>query len=453
MSSQATPLEPANLQERGIKSVVLAAPDLHGRLFGKRMDVETFLACAETGINASSCALAWDIEQNLEVEVAYTGFHTGWHDFVLRPDLTTLRPAGWLDEVAICIADLVEVGGDPVPIAPRSILRRQVDRLLAAGYDPVIGSELEFFLYRPGPDEARAGGYRNLEPTTKVHADYLIGQGNALEPFFDRLRAGLTRSGIPLEVSHCEWGYGQWEINIAHDRALTTADVHTLFKLAVKDVAAREGMVATFMARPAAEEIGSSGHVHVSLRAEDGDFPFFDAEASDRMSEVMRSAVGGCLAHAPDLMAFYAPNVNSYRRVSRAGLVSGSGCSWGYDNRTVSCRVLGKSPAALRLEWRIPGADINPYLAFAGLLGSIADGIEQRLDPGPPIHGNAYESEQRDLPRDLAAATAALKGSEAVRSWFGDEVVDHYVALAEFEWDQFMSQVTEWEVNRYFEST
>jgi glutamine synthetase len=444
------PLTLETLEEHGVETVIVAAPDMQGRLFGRRMS-PSLLRGKLDGIDLCTCTLAWDIEQDLELKVDFAGFHTGWPDFRLVPDVSTLRLLGWLDGVALCFADVREETGEPVAIAPRNLLKAQIDRLTGLGYEPYLGSELEFFLYRSTPDEARAAGYRDLRPTTRHHADYLIGPGNELEGFFRRLRKGLAAAGVELELGQIEWGLGQWEVGIRYDRALATADAHVLFKLAVKDVAARMGMVATFMARPSSEEIGSSGHVHCSLRGRDGERVFWDPEAGDHLSDVYRWSVGGLLEHAPELMVFYAPTVNSYRRVSRDELVAGSGCTWGYDNRTASIRTVGNAPEPLRLEFRLPGADHNPYLSFAAILASMADGIERNTDPGPPVSGDAYRQERRPLPADLAAAAALFRAGDANRRWFGDRVVDHYADVADFEWSRFMSVVTEWEILRYFE--
>jgi glutamine synthetase len=367
------------------------------------------------------------------------------------PDVGTLRRVAWLDGVAACMADVVEHHGGPLlDIAPRSVLRRQIERLAALGYDAYVGSEPEFYLFRPGYDEAREGGYRNLRPTRLTHDDYLIQPANALEPFFRELRGGLIASGIDVELSQIEWGRGQWEMNVAYGPALENADCHVLFKMAVKDLAARNGMAATFMARPS-DDMGSSSHFHVSLRDREGAPAFHEAGAEGTLSAIGRQAVAGVLARAGELMLCYAPTINSYRRAAGRDLVAGFGATWGYDNRTTSMRVVGGSPSSLRMEWRVPGADVNAHIAVAALLASAADGIERGLDPGAAIAGNAYEHDVAPLPRDLRAAAEAFAGSAFAREAFGDRVVEHYAAAAEFEWRAFMDTVTEWEVDRYFE--
>jgi glutamine synthetase len=344
-------LDPERLEADGYETVIVAAPDMQGRLFGRRMPPTIFLDKLG-GIEACKCTLAWDIEQDLSLQVDFAGFDTGWPDLTLAPDLATLRPLGWMDGVALCFADVVDEDGAAVPIAPRNLLKKQVERLAGIGYQPFLGSELEFFLYRSTPEEARKAGYQGLPPTTRHHADYLIAAGNETEAFFRRLRKGLEPSGVILELGQVEWGLGQWEIGIhydgalttadAHvlfkmavkdlaardgmiatfmarpstaeigihyDGALTTADAHVLFKMAVKDLAARDGMIATFMARPSTAEIGSSGHIHCSLRGPDSEPVFYDDAAADRLSTTYRWAVGGILDHAPELMVWYAPTV------------------------------------------------------------------------------------------------------------------------------------------------
>ena len=443
-------MRPEDLAEAGVRTLVLAAPDMQGRLFGRRMPVSQFLERPQ-GIDVCTCALAWDVGQELGLQVDFAGFQTGWHDFRLAPDPTMLRLLGWHDGLAVCFADVVEPDGAPVAIAPRNILKRQIERLKALGYEASVGSELEFFLYATSYDDAQAAGFRDLKPTTRYNADYLVSPGNVLAPFFDRLRDGAERSGVGLELEQGEWGLGQWELNMRHGPALQTADHHVLFKLAVKEVAQLEGMSATFMARPSTAEIGSSGHLHVSLRTLDGTPAFYDESAERHLSKRYRSAVGGVLTHAAELMAWYAPTINSYRRVARDELVAGSGATWGYDNRTTSIRTVGHTPDTVRMELRLTGADVVPHLAIAAVLASIADGIERELDPGPPVVGNAYERDREPLPDDLREAAKAWRASAFARQAFGDDVVDHYAAVADFEWQQFMAQVTDWEIRRYYE--
>lgn len=445
------PLTIDDLETGGYDTVIVCAPDMAGRLVGKRLTPRKFAEFRERGIAVSSCTFGWGISQDIGLEVPYTGWHTGWRDFLLVADLSTMRPAAWLEHTAIVLADIVEEHDrSPVEIAPRQILRRQIEALAADGLTADVGTELEFHLFRDGYDDLRRRGYRDRTPTTIIHADYTVQQVNAWEPFFRTLRNALDASGLDVEMSQGEWGLGQWEINLTYADALDMCDRHTIFKLAVKDVAARHGLSATFMPKPNAGEVGSSCHVHLSVRDDQGGHPFFDHDADDHMSASMRHAIGGVLAHAGELMAWYAPTINSYRRTNSSDF-AGHGATWAFDNRTVSCRVLGTGASSMRLEWRVPGADVNPYLAVAGVIASIRDGIAHAIDPGPPSSGDAYQQETQKFPPHLGLAADAFLSSEWVAATFGPAVAEQYGLTAQYEWNQFLDAVTDWELDRYFE--
>lgn len=446
-----TPLTLDDLDTGGYDTVIVCAPDMAGRLVGKRLTPRKFAEFRERGIAMSSCTFGWGISQDIGLEVPYTGWHTGWRDFLLIADMATLRPAAWLEGTAIVLADIVEEHDrSPVEITPRQILRRQVAALAADGLAADVGTELEFHMYRDGYDDLRRRGYRDRTPTTIVHADYTVQQVNAWEPFFRTLRTALDASGLDVEMSQGEWGLGQWEINLTYADALDMCDRHTIFKLAVKDVASRHGLSVTFMPKPNAGEVGSSCHVHLSLRDDHGGHPFFDHDAPDHLSATMRHAIGGVLAHAPALMAWYAPTINAYRRTNSSDF-AGHGATWAFDNRTVSCRVLGSSASSMRLEWRVPGADVNPYLAVAGVIASIRDGIANHTDPGEPSTGDAYQQETQRFPEHLGVAAEAFLASEFVGAAFGATVAEQYGLTARHEWQQFLDAVTDWELDRYFE--
>lgn len=446
-----TPLTIDDLETGGYDTVIVCAPDMAGRLVGKRLTPRKFAEFRERGIAVSSCTFGWGISQDIGLEVPYTGWHTGWRDFLLVADLSTMRPAAWLEHTAIVLADIVEEHDrSPVEIAPRQTLRRQIEALAADGLTADVGTELEFHLFRDGYDDLRRRGYRDRTPTTIIHADYTVQQVNAWEPFFRTLRNALDASGLDVEMSQGEWGLGQWEINLTYADALDMCDRHTIFKLAVKDVAARHGLSATFMPKPNAGEVGSSCHVHLSVRDHQGGHPFFDHDADDHMSASMRHAIGGVLAHAGELMAWYAPTINSYRRTNSSDF-AGHGATWAFDNRTVSCRVLGTGASSMRLEWRVPGADVNPYLAVAGVIASIRDGIAHAIDPGPPSSGDAYQQETQKFPPHLGLAADAFLSSEWVAAAFGPAVAEQYGLTAQYEWNQFLDAVTDWELDRYFE--
>lgn len=442
-----------HLTDAGIRTVIVTSADVTGRLVGKRFPVDVFHRLMHEGVPLSSCVLGWDVDQWPGPTQAYTGHHTGWHDVRLVPDLETLRRAAWLDATAICIADFVEMGRDDlVEVAPRTILRRQVERFEADGSTPQVASELEFSLYRGTYDDGRTNGYETLVPTTIARADYTVQAGDQHEAFFGKVRDALVDSNLGPWTSQVEWGLGQWEINLEYRQALEMADRHILFKLAMRDLAAAHGMAATFMAKPFPDTTGSSSHLHLSLVDGHGGHPFGDGSSGEVLAAPLRAAVGGVLAHAPELMLWNAPTVNSYRRMT-GGEFSGNGLSWGFDNRMVSCRVLVEEPSSTRLEWRVPGADVNPYLAIAGLLASARDGIAGGMDPGDPIVGEDWERDVPPLPAHLGDATTAFRDSDWARETFGQAVVEHFAEAGRWEWERFLAAdvVTEWERRRYFE--
>ncbi|HYG72812.1 MAG TPA: glutamine synthetase family protein [Actinomycetota bacterium] len=447
------PLAAEDLEREGFSTVVVTSADVSGRPVGKRVSTSVFRRLQHEGIALSSCVLGWDVDQWPGPVQAYTGHHTGWHDVRLMPDLSTLRPAAWLDRTAIVVADFVELGSDDVvDVAPRTILRRQIERFADRSLRPQVATELEFAMYRGTYDDGRRNGFETLEPTTLARADYTIAAGDRFEGFFSSVRDALERSELHPLTSQVEWGLGQWEINLEHTDALEMADRHLLFKLALRAMAEREGMAVTFMAKPFGDTTGSSCHVHLSIVDGDGRNVFHDADADRGVSGSLRHALGGVLAHASDLMLFYAPTVNSYRRTT-SGEFSGNGISWGFDSRMVSCRVLPEGEHGTRLEWRVPGADVDPYLAVAGVLASARAGLDEGTDPGEPLEGWDFEREVPPIPATLGDAVAAFRDSAFVAETFGKEVTAHYAEAGRWEWERFLApeSVTEWERRRYFE--
>lgn len=445
-------LRPEDLAPEGFRTVIVTSADVSGRLVGKRFAPHVFSTLIEEGVALSSCVLGWDIDQWPGPTHAYTGHHTGWHDVRLVPDLSTLRPAAWLDRTAICMADFAEIGGDLVEVAPRTILRRQVERTGETGLEARVASELEFALYRGTYDEGREDAFASLRPTTLTRADYTIQAGDRDERFFAEVRAMLDASGLDPWTTQAEWGLGQWEINLRHSSTVEMADRHVLFKLCLRDLAAAAGMAVTFMARPFGTTTGSSCHLHLSLIDADSRNAFADPAGMRGTSATLRAAVGGVLERAPEVMLLYAPTVNSYRRTT-SGEFSGNGASWGWDSRMVSCRVLAGSDDETRLEWRVPGADVNPYLAIAALLASARDGIANGTDPGEPLVGEAYADPVPALPATLGEAVDAFRASAFAKDVFGEAVVAHYAEAGRWEWERFLAPdaVTEWERRRYFE--
>ncbi|MCB0995564.1 MAG: glutamine synthetase [Acidimicrobiales bacterium] len=438
----------------GFDTVIVAAPDIQGRLIGRRVPADTLDVVASEGVSVCTCVYGWDIAQSVDLlaggDLPYTGMHNGMGDFLLMPDLATLRAATWLDRSAIVLADSVELDGTPTAVAPRTILRRQLDRLAERGLTASVGTELEYYLFHGTPRELHDADYRGLRPTTVRPADFSIAEGDSLEGFLADLRRRLAGADVAVEASQVEWGLGQIETTLVHCDPLAMADRHVLYKLAVRNRAAANAMTATFMAKPVDDQPGSSCHVHLSLTAADDTPVFWDVGAPGHRSDVLHHAIGGVLAHAPELMAWYAPTINSYRR-TRSKDAAGWGQTWGVDHRFVSVRVVGHAPRSLRLEFRLPGADTNPYLTLAGVLASVIDGIDARTQPGPPVEGNPFDIDPDAMPQHLGAAAELFAGSDWLRSTFGTDVVDHHATLARFEWSQFLDRVTDWERRRYFD--
>ncbi len=455
MTSDRAPgrLDVSDLRGGDIRTVIIAGVDLYGRLFGKRIPARRWDQITDEGLHVCTCVYAWDFTQNMDVlHIDYAGDHTGWHDFRLVPDLSTLRRAAWLADTAIVLADSVEEGSDElVPVAPRSILRSSIERSIEAGRHAFVATELEFHLYQGTPAQLRANGHR-LSPTTDVHSDYNITEGDLYDQFFSKVVAALEDSGVPVEVAQVEYGAGQWEINLEYARPLEMADRHALFKHIVRYVAAANGLTATFMPRPLTGGMGSSCHVHVSLQDGDETPMFYDRDGDRGASSTMLNAVGGILEMIPDLMLWYAPTVNAMRRLVTQDF-AGNGLTWGFDNRTTTCRVITGAPTANRVEMRLPGADANPYLAISAVLASVNLGIDRTLDPGAPLRGDGYATSSASaIPRTLADAAAALRNSATARKQFGDGVVEHYAALAEHEWSTFLAAVSDWDRDRYLDS-
>jgi glutamine synthetase len=445
------------LIDRGdIETVVLAAPDRYGRLFGKRLHAPFFAEDPEQGMMTCSVNVAWDLGQEFVGHLDYTGWHTGYHDMHGRPDMATARVLPWADKTALILCDLVEENGADIPLAPRTMLRRQLARAAAAGFVCKTASELEFHVYRETYDEARTKGYRSLSPAPGYCNDYMILAQAQVEPFLADVRRALTAVGVPVECSKGEWGWGQTEVNLRYAEALESADRHVLFKEGVKELAQRHGLSATFMALPFAGTAassqppsGSSCHIHVSLWDADGAVNRFAADPKPR-SGIARHFLGGLMRCIPELMPLYAPNVNSYKRL-RSEDFSPCSNAWGHDNRSVAFRLVGEGAAA-RIENRVPGADVNPYLAYAAMIGSGLYGIEHGLEPGPFAADNARTMPGAErLPRTLAEALARFRDSELAEEILTPEVVRYCLTFIEHELATYESAVTDWERETCFE--
>ncbi len=427
-----------------IDTVVVAFTDMQGRLMGKRLHAEFFVeeAIAERGVEACDYLLALDMEMDPVPGYALTNWETGYGDFVLRPDLATLRRIPWLEGTALVLCDLHSHDGEPIRPSPRQVLKGQVERARGLGFEPMFGSELEFYLFKETYAEAHAKGYSGLTPSVPYILDYHVLATTYDEPFIRQIRNGMQAAGIPVENSKGEAWPGQHEINFRFTDAVAMADNHTIYKNGAKEIAHLNGLSLTFMAKPHHEWIGSSCHVHSSLWR-DGRNAFADE------SPEFKHYLAGQIALLGKLAVFLAPTVNSYKRFAAESWAPTT-LAWGHDNRTCGFRIVGHG-GSVRTETRIAGADANPYLAFAALLAAGLHGIENELELPPPLEGNAYESDAERFPHTLRDAIAAFEGSTTAREALGDDVVDHYVTYARTEQRLFDAVVTDYERGRMFE--
>ncbi len=443
-----------------VDTVVLAITDMQGRLQGKRFYAQHFLD-EVVGEGAEGCnyLLAVDVDMNTVDGYAMSSWAGGYGDFAMVPDLSTLRRVPWLPGTALVLADLSWFDGTPVPASPRQVLRRQLDRLAARGLRAFAGTELEFIVYRDSYEDAWRRAYRDLTPANQYNVDYSLLGTARVEPLLRRLRVDMAGAGLRPESAKGECNYGQHEVAFRYADALTCADHHVIYKNGAKEIAAQEGLALTFMAKPNARE-GNSCHIHFSLRSAAGE-PVFASGDGDGdghgeahghgMSTLMRQALAGILATMRELTLLYAPNVNSYKRY-QPGSFAPTAVRWGYDNRTCALRVVGHSPPALRLENRVPGGDVNPYLALAGMAAGALYGIERGLELEEATSGNAYTDEGAPrVPRTLRDAAQLWESSAVAREAFGEDVVAHYANNARVELAAFDAAVTDWELFRGFE--
>ncbi|MGW7663090.1 glutamine synthetase family protein [Streptomyces sp. NPDC054756] len=429
-----------------IDTVVLAFPDMQGRLQGKRFAARFFLdEVLHHGTEGCNYLLAVDTEMNTVDGYAMSSWDRGYGDFAMHPDLTTLRRVPWNDGTAMLIADLAWEDGAPVAAAPRQILRRQLERLAEHGYTANVGTELEFIVFKDTYEQAWDAGYRGLTPANQYNIDYSVLGTGRIEPLLRRIRNEMAAAGLTVESAKGECNPGQHEIVFRYDEALVTCDQHAVYKTGAKEIAAQEGVSITFMAKYNERE-GNSCHIHLSLTDTDGDSVM---AGPDGMSEVMRHFLAGQLAALRDFSLLYAPNVNSYKRFA-AGSFAPTAVAWGRDNRTCALRVVGHG-RSLRFENRLPGGDVNPHLAVAGLVAAGLYGIEQKLELPEPCPGNAYTADYEHVPTTLREAAELWENSPIAKAAFGDEVVAHYRNMARVELDAFDAAVTDWELRRSFE--
>jgi glutamine synthetase len=424
-----------------VDTVVVAFPDHYGRLCGKRFDAEFFLeSVLDEGTHGCNYLLTTDMEMEPVPGYRFANWEQGYGDFHLVPDLSTLRRASWLDRTALVLCDV-----EDAEVAPRTVLLRQVEAAAAEGYSAMAATELEYYVFTTSYRDAARAGYATgqLDPAGWYLEDYQILQGSRTEAFTADVRRHLKASGVPVESSKGEWGLGQHELNVRYAGIVDMADRHIVYKQCVKELADQQGLSVTFMAKFADDRAGSSCHVHVSLWKDDHNV--FAGETDE-----LRWFLGGCLTHVPDVMVFFAPTVNSYKRYVDASWAP-TRIAWSHDNRTAGFRRVGHDQS-LRIECRIPGADCNPYLALAGLLASGVDGIVKQIEPPEQFVGDVYAAaDLPHVPRSLAEATELFDGSAFAKSVFGEDVVAHYTHFFRTEQAAFDGAVTDWERRRYFE--
>jgi glutamine synthetase len=439
--------------DASIDTVVVCLVDMQGRLMGKRFHAQHFIDSAWNETHSCNYLLATDMEMLTVDGYAATSWAAGYGDYTMKPDLATLRRTPWLEGTALVLCDVLDHHTHAeVPHAPRTVLKKQIARLDAMGMKAMTASELEFFLFTDSFDDVRDMGYRGMRLISAYNEDYHIFQTTREEDVMRAIRNGLYGAGIRVENSKGEASAGQEEINVVYDAALISADEHSIIKNACKEIAWSQGKSVTFMAKWDYDAAGSSCHVHQSLCSNSDNAPLFhDPAAPHGMSKLMRHYLAGLLHHASEITIFLAPYINSYKRY-QAGTFAPTKAVWSLDNRTAGYRVCGADTKAVRVECRVGGADLNPYLAYAALLAAGTEGIEKQMELETAFVGDAYGGENvREIPKTLREATAALNGSEMMRAAFGNDVIDHYVRAARWEQEEYDRRVTDWEVQRGFE--
>ena len=435
-----------------IDTVITVIPDMQGRLMGKRFQAEFFVESAWEETHCCNYLVATDLEMNTVDGYSATSWAAGYGDYIMKPDLATLRILPWLEGTAMVMCDLFDHHTHAeVPHSPRAVLKHQINRLQGMGLASAVATELEFFVFRDSFEEARDKSYRDMIPISPYNEDYHIFQTTKEENLMRKIRNGLQGAGVRVENTKGEADPGQAEINVCYSDALEMADNHCLVKNAVKEIAFLNGRAVTFLAKWNHDAAGSSCHIHQSLVSTGGDPVFFDAAAEYGMSALMCQYLAGLLKFASDNTFFLAPYVNSYKRFV-AGTFAPTKAIWSLDNRTAGYRVVADGTRNVRVECRVGGSDLNPYLAIAAQIAAGIAGIEAKLELEKEFKGDAYQARKaREIPGTLADATVALKKSSMLRDAMGSDVIDHYVRAAEWEQEDFNSKVTDYEVNRGFE--
>lgn len=438
----------ALIDEGTIDTVVLAFTDMQGRLQGKLCHAQFFLdSVLEEGAEGCNYLLAVDTEMNTVEGYAITSWESGYGDMAFRMDLDTIRLMPHNPGQVMIQCDLTDHAGNLIPMSPRSMLRKQLDIAHRMGFTVLTGTELEFCVYNTSYEDAWDSNYQNLTPANGYNVDYNILGSQRVEPLLREIRNAMYGAGMTVESAKGECNLGQHEIAFRYSDGMVTADNHVVYKLSSKQIAHQQGKSITFMAKPNHRE-GSSCHIHMSLRGTDGELAFWNRD-NDERTELYDHFIAGVLQGMRDLTLFYAPNINSYKRFAR-GSFAPTTVAWGLDNRSCAVRLVGSGHSA-RMENRLPGGDVNPYLALSAMLASGLYGIEHKLPLEPMTMGNAYESQAPTVPRTMREARDLLNGSSLARELFGDDVIDHYVHYADVELDAFESAVTDWELRRGFE--
>ena len=440
-----------DVADQSIDTVLACIVDMQGRLMGKRFHAQAFIDSAWQETHCCNYLLATDLEMATPDGYASTSWESGYGDYIMQPDLSTLRYVPWLEGTAMLLCDIIDHHThEPVAHAPRQMLKHQIERLEALGFSANMATELEFFLFRESNRELVDSDYRNLTPISAYNEDYHILQTSREESIMRPLRNHLYAMNIPVEGTKGEAEAGQEELNIRYADALACADHHTLAKHATKEIAWQQGHSATFLAKWHHDRVGSASHIHQSLMR--GDQPaFYDESRQYAKSETMDHYLAGLIEYAADYTWFLAPYVNSYKRFAK-GTFAPTKTVWSVDNRTAAFRLCGDGTRGVRVECRIPGADVNPYLALSAMLAAGIKGIEQELPLAPEFNGDVYAStDTPDIPRTLTAATSALRNSSMLKEAMGEDVVAHYTRCAEWELEAFEQVVTDWEVKRGFD--
>ena len=433
-----------------IDTVLVCMVDMQGRLMGKRFHAKHFISEGHKETHCCDYLLATDLEMGTPDGYAATSWEDGYGDYTMKPDLTTLRKTPWLDGTAMVICDVLDHHThEEVTHSPRAILKKQIKRLQEMGFDPIMATELEFFLFEKSFKEIQENGFRELRPISSYNEDYHILQTTKEEHIMRPLRNYLWSAGIPVENSKGEAETGQEELNIKYDDALNTAEHHTIAKHAVKEISWSKGHAVTFLPKWHHDKVGSSSHVHQSLW-KNGENAFYDPADKLGMSKVMKHYMAGLLSYTSDITFFLAPYVNSYKRFAK-GTFAPTRIIWSVDNRTAGFRLCGAGSKNVRVECRIGGSDMNPYLAIAAQIAAGIAGIENKLVLDEPAKGDVYQGDTKMIPASLREAKDALSASGMLKSAFGEDVVKHYCRAAEVELEEFDRVVTDWEIARGFE--